>query len=658
MHCFVDFETRSAVDLTATGVYKYAVHHTTSILCMAWAIDDGPVEIWSRGQPFPAQLREAVLGGCEMHAWNASFERILWNAKAAELDWPEVDFDQWRCTAAKSRHANHPGALGQATELCLPSRFHKDKEGNRIMRTLCQPGKWTKKELEQRADKFGEGVFNRHEPGLKWVEDPISLGILEAYCKQDVEAERAMDRWLPDWPNREILVWQANERINDRGVPIDLKLCVGSHLMLTQQLAELSARIEKLTDGEITTGNQIQKIREYINLRGVNATCLDALHIEELLNQDLPDDVRDILKLRQVTAGAAAKKYLAAMDMAQTVQGDTRGRGLYLYYGASATGRFASWKLQVHNMKKGSDKTETFAKAIYSGHYDVMQMLYGDQIVTELGKNVRSMVAAPEGYKLVRCDSSQIECRVVHWLAGNEKMLKLFRDGKDPYIDLASKIYNREIKKGEPERQIGKFAVLGLGFGMGAKRFVQQCYEQGGIEINERFAQRVVQLYRTDNPSIPAFWSDLETTAMQCIARRQTLRVGKLVFAMEGDYLVTILPSGRRLFYYQPKFVGEGRSLRFQFTSPRGVRLEWAGGLLCENSVQAVARDTLVLYMQLAEKLGLEIVGHVHDELWALCKAIHEWETKQILLEAFAAKAPWMEGLPTAAEAKIRRRYE
>jgi len=117
LHCFVDFETRSAVDLTATGVYKYAVHHTTSILCMAWAIDDGPVEIWSRGQPFPAQLREAVLGGCEMHAWNASFERILWNAKAAELDWPEVDFDQWRCTAAKSRHANHPGALGQATDL-------------------------------------------------------------------------------------------------------------------------------------------------------------------------------------------------------------------------------------------------------------------------------------------------------------------------------------------------------------------------------------------------------------------------------------------------------------------------------------------------------------------------------------------------------------
>ena len=642
MKVFLDFETRSAVDLIAAGSWKYAGHHTTSVLCMAWAIDDDPVEIWSRGQPFPTRLRAAILGGCEMHAWNSQFESNLWErCQVPNLDWPEIHFDQWRCTAAKSRHANHPGALAQATAQCLPHLVGKDKDGARIMRTMCKPGKWTK--AEKAAGKTG----------VKWIEDPISMGILEAYCAQDVVVERAMDRWLPDWPEKEIKVWQCNERINERGVPFDLKLCVGAHLMLKQTLAELSLRIEKLTDGEITTGNQIQRIREYVNKRGINEVCFDAAHIESLLKTDLPDDVRDVLLLRQVTAGSAAKKYLAALDMMQ----DKRGHGLFMYYGASATGRFASLKVQIQNMKKGSDKTETFAEAVYSGHYDVMKMLYGDEIVTELGKNVRSMVCAGDGNTLVRCDSSQIECRVLHWLAGNEKMLKLFREGKDPYLDLASKVYNRQIKKGEPERQIGKFAVLGLGFGMGAKRFVAQCYQQGGIEINERFAHKVVALFREDNPKVTAFWSDLEEAAERCIEREQTIRVGKLVFRMEGDYLVTILPSSRRLFYYKPKFTGEGRNKRFVFTSPRGRREEWAGGLLCENSVQAVARDTLVHYMQVAEKMGLDIVAHIHDELVCECPVKVEQETEQKLLEAFANKTQWMQGLPTAAEATIRRRY-
>jgi DNA polymerase len=645
LKAFIDFETRSAVDLIATGVYKYAAHHTTDVLCMAYALDDDPVQLWSRGNPFPAELAEAIEKGYQIHAWNSQFERIIW-AKC-KPDWPEIDFDQWRCTAAKSRHANMPGALAQATALCLPHLAGKDKDGARVMRTMCKPGKWTKAELANHP--------NRHDPGLKWIEDPISMAILEAYCMQDVVVEREMDKWLPTWPESEIKVWQCNERINDRGVPFDMKLCVGGHLMLKQQLAELSNRIHKLTDGEITTGNQIQKIRDFCNSRGINETCFDARHIEDLLDSDIPDDVRDVLKLRQITAGAAAKKYKAALDLMET---DHRGRGLFMYHGASQTGRFASMKVQLQNMKKGSDRTETFAKAVYSGHYDIMKMLYGDQIVTELGKNVRSMICAPEGHKLVRCDSSQIECRVLHWLAGNEKMLKLFRDGEDPYIDLASKVYNRQITKDDPERQIGKFAVLGLGFGMGAGRFVGQCYEQGGIEINEKFAHRVVNLFRTDNPKIPAFWSDLETTAMQCVGRRQTLRVGKLVLAMEGDYMVMILPSGRRLFYYQPKFTGEGRSLRFQYTGPRGIRSEWAGGLLCENAVQAVARDTLTVYMRRAMSVDLDIVAHVHDELMVQCRADEDWQTKEMLMEAFTTKAPWMAGLPTAHEAKIRRRYE
>jgi DNA polymerase len=640
----LDFETRSWIDLLLTGSWKYSRHHTTSVHCMSYCINGGTIKTWSRGDEFPEDLRAALDNNCTMHAWNAQFERHVWmNHCVTELGWPPVNDMAWRCTAAKSAHANHPRSLDRAADMCLPDQPGKDKAGATLMRKMSKPGKWTKKEREAGCT------------GLKWVEGPVEQALLELYCEQDVRVEMAMDEWLPEWPEDEIRVWQRNESINDLGTPFDYDLCVAASGMLNETLDELSIKISKMTEGEITTGNQIAKIKEFIQVRGVNTTSLDAAHVEALLETQISDEVRDILLLRQVTSGAAAKKFQSALDV---MDEDSRGRGLFIYYGASATGRFISVKTQIQNMKKGTDPTDTFRNAVVAEDLDLLHVLYGNSIVTELGKNVRASVCAPKGHTLVRVDSSQIECRVLHWLAGNDAMLHLFANNLDPYCDFVSKVLNRTITKADyDERQLGKCAVLGLGFGMGAARFVAQAFAQYGLVINAKFAKKIVDLYRDENDVVVKFWHKLEHAAQICVQRRQPIRVGRLVFAMEGDYLVTILPSGRKLYYWKPAFVEGKRGPRFEFTGVRGRREEWAGGLLCENSVQAVARDTLVHYMGLTQDAGIDVVAHIHDELMTqvpLAKV--EWAEKKIL-DCFATPLPWMKGLPCAAEATVGERY-
>ena len=635
----IDFETRSTIDLKLAGAWKYSRDPSTSVNCMAWRLNDGPVNIWSRGEGFPTQLDAAIRYGYNFAAWNCQFERYIWQHCMTKLGWPNVPFELWRCTAAKSAYGNHPRKLELAAKQLLPAGQQKDLVGARVMRSMSKPVKKSKK--------------NSHVPGLIWVDDPFSQGILESYCKQDVVAESALDAVLPDWPEEEIEIWQRNERVNDRGVPFDRELCEGADYVLTETMDGLSERISERTGGEITTGNQIQRIKTYIQERGINETCLDVQHVEALLETDLPDDVRDILLLRQHTSGSAAKKYRAALD---SMDPDDHGRGLFMYYG-TRTGRFASMKVQIQNMKHGADKTSDFRDVVCSRDMSLVVDTYNGSIISALGKNVRSLVCAPDGHTIVRCDSSQIEARVLSWLAGNEKMLRLFRDKADPYIDLAEKVFNKKVGKKDDERKIGKEAVLGLGFGMGATRFVAAVKTKAKIELTTRFAQVVVDTYRKENATIVKFWHNLEKAAKACVEKGIPVRVGRLLFRMEGDYFTVTLPSGRRLFYYKPAFVKHQGKTRFRYENNRGIRHEWAGGILCENIVQAVARDTLVHYMKLAAARGLDMFATVHDEIMLLAKLEDADAVEQSILECFATSLPWMDGLPCAAEAKVWPRY-
>ncbi len=629
---FIDFETRSRVDLIACGASRYAQDESTDVLCMAYAIDDGPVCIWKRGEPYPQILDSAIRGGYLFHAWYSGFERAIWQyVMVARRNWRAIPFENWRCTAAKAAHANHPRGLDRAAERLLPEKFRKDKEGRKAMLATCKPNK-----------KGG------------WVEDEESLGQLYPYCQQDVLVERALDKVLPDWPESEVEVWQMNERINDRGVPIDRELCEGAASLLDTTLDGLAERISKMTNGEITTGDQIQRIKKFVAERGVNMKSLDKDHVAAELEHDLPADVRDILLLRQLTSGAAAKKFKSVLGIAED---DDCARGMFMYYAAS-TGRFGSGKTQYHNMKKGADKGTAFRNIVIEKDIELAELVYGNTIVSVLGRNVRSLVCAHEGNTLIRIDLSQIECRVLHWLAGNERMLALFRAGEDPYVKLAQKAFNKPVvKEGDPERDVGKAGELGLGFGMGHVRFIGQVKEQAGIDINERFARHVVIVWRKENPEVLKLWSGYEVAAKTCVETGRTVRYGKVVFKREGSYLTVTLPSGRQLFYYKPEFEQGKRGPRFIYWGPNGPRHEWAGGLLTENVVQAVARDILVYAMQRVQSLGWNIVMHVHDEMIVEASCGDITRPSDDMMDCMTVGPEWAKGLPLAAELKVVETY-
>ena len=629
---YIDFETRSRVDIRVTGAVRYAQDESTDVLCMAWAIDDGPVYLWKRGEPFPLYLYDAIREGCLFHAHNAGFERAIWHyIMSARHRWPDIPLEQWRCTAAKAAHANQPRHLDGVSTRLLPEELRKDKEGTKIMLKTCKP------------NRKGE-----------WVEDEETLQKLYAYCQQDVRAERALDEILPDWPQSEVEVWQLNERVNDRGVPIDRELCEGAAFILDTTLAGISDRISDMTKGAITTGNQVARIKKFVAERGVNMKSLDKDHVAEELTHDLPDDVRDVLLLRQLTSGAAAKKYKSVLGI---MGDDARARGMFMYY-AAGTGRFGSGKTQFHNMKKGGDKGTAFRNIVVSGNMDLVDLVYGNTMVSVLGRNVRSMICATPGHSLLRVDASQIECRVLHWLAGAEKKLDTFRAGEDPYIKLAQKAFNKPVvTKDDPERQVGKAAELGLGFGMGAVRFQAQVKEQAGIDLNERFARHVVTLYSKENPLVTQLWNKYEAAAKTCVETGCSTGVGKVIFRMERNYLTVTLPSKRQLFYYRPFFEEGKRGPRFTYWGPKGPRHEWAGGILTENIVQAVARDILVHAMRQAEKAGFNICMHIHDEMIVeLPHSMIHW-LKDKLIDCMTEGPAWAGGLPLAAELKVAERY-
>jgi len=635
---WIDYETRSRVDIRVVGAHRYAKHPSTEVMCMAYAVDEGEVKLWLPGQPQPEEMVQAIEEGWEIHAHNAQFERLITQHCMSRYGWTPVAFEQWRCTAAKAAHANQPRSLDGVTARLLPQELHKDKEGHKIMLKLSKP------------NRKGEFIYPEDEESIELYQR------LYAYCKQDVRVERAIDARLPRWPDSEIKVWQLNEKINDRGVPIDRPLCEGAVKILNDTLGNLADKINLLTGGVITAGTQVQRIKKFVNERGVNTDSLDALNIQEILSGEVSEEVRDVLQLRQSVSGAAAKKYQTALDM--TLPEDPYAYGMFMYYGA-ATGRFAGRGLQVQNFKHGADKSGVFRGCVVAQDIELLKFMFGPDLITTLGKNVRGCIRAPKGYVLVRCDSSQVECRICHWLAGNEKKLAMFRHKVDPYIELAKKVYKKDVKKGDQERQVCKHAELGLQFGQGAKRFKAQVYEQteGGIRLTEQFSKYVVDMYREDNPAITKFWGDLDEAVVRAVTRSEQVRVGKLILGCIGEssnrYLVVRLPTGRHLFYPQPEIIKEQRGYKFLYSGPNGPRTEWGGGLLTNNCTQATARDTLVFYMQSAADRGLDIIMQVHDEIIVLAKEEEAERVEAELVDCFKQRLPWMgDDLPLDQEAK------
>jgi DNA polymerase len=663
MRVFLDFETRSKVDLKKHGQSRYARDASTEVMCLAYQIDSGPVELWLPGDPDPYWLWNDCY---TCHAHNAPFEiAIFTHVCGPRMGWPVPPIGDWRCTAARCAAAGLPRSLdGASKALGLP--HEKDDKGHRLMLKLSKP---------RRATKHDKSV---------WHEKPEELQRLYDYCKQDVVVERAIHDATPPLTEFEQQVWELDWRINEAGVPVDVEHARAAIATFKAHQKRLNAELKELTGGEVSTAGQTEKLGLWLMDRGVNLPytakdkpCLNKAVVSAVLQRrDLSGEARRAVEIRQELARSSVKKYEAIVNRADE---DGRIRGVHLYCGAMRTGRWAGRGIQPQNLPRDKMPDSQVEEAIgLVGTQDpfAVQLLLGD-VATALASLIRPAIRAEKGRVLRVADFAGIENRVLAWHAGEGEVLRQLRDGDDLYVRLAAKVFDRPydeliaaVRAKDPDakrmRQIGKVAVLGLGYGMGPEKFLatmQEMYHVDGVDLP--FAERVVSVYRDTNEKTKRWWWALADAAIGATRQPKTDHTaGKITFRFEDRYLHARLPSGRRLYYLDPEVRmestkwGEKPSLSYMGENTytrKWERLRTYGGKLAENLVQATARDLLAESLVVVDRAGYLIVLHVHDEIVA--------ETEPgfgstAALERLMARTPgWAKGCPVEAEGYSARRY-
>ncbi len=530
----IDFETRSRVDLSDCGAGVYARDPSTEILCLAYW-DGSPkhdMGFWVPGDEPPKDLLISIQMGELIEAHNAGFERQIWRWICHEsFGWPDVPECQWRCTLAACSALGLPRSLADAAAaLGLPIK--KDAEGRKVMLRLCKP--------------LSSGHFDN---------DRHRLLKLYEYCKQDVRAEVALSKAIPGLEKRELELWKLDQRINLRGIPVDVHGVRDALAVLSEHYAQSERRLAKLTGGSVTTPKQVEAMRRWIFDRtGKVVPDLTAETVREWMTKELPEDVLEVLQIRQDTALASTAKLKSILARCET---DGRVRGNLVYHGA-ATGRWAGAGIQIQNFPRGTltpKEIELVHRLIAGRDPKVFGPLFGSPMAA-LSSSLRSFIRAEKGNKLLACDFAAIEARVLAWLAGEQELLDTFAGGGDVYKVMAAKIYSVDVSDvTKVQRHVGKTAILGLGYGMGAQSFRDACAIMAKVTLDMQMAKLVVKTYRQTNPSIKNFWSNLNTACIGAIRSGEPHRVGFLEVTSSKDWLRIQLPSGRKLHYRTPKLV-------------------------------------------------------------------------------------------------------
>lgn len=651
----IDLESRSTVDLKKSGAYVYAEHPTTDIWVACFAIDDSPIGVWFPGQPVPELLREHVLAGHPIYAHNANFERIMWREiLGPRYGWPVPELEQFYCTAAMAAAMNLPRDLeGAAQALGLP--VQKDTQGRNLMLRMAKP----------RRPRKGEP-----RDVVLWWDDEERVQRLTEYCKTDVEVERLIEQRLRHLSQAERQVYLLDARINDRGVLVDIETVHRAAEVVEKALKRLDREMAEATGGAVTGCSQVSRLAEWINWRGIDCTGVGKDQLAALLERDdLPDDVRLALSIRQEAAKSSTSKLNAFM--AQRCR-DGSAKGQLLYHGAG-TGRWAGRGVQLQNLPRPMMRRPELAiPALQSGDDRVVDLLW-DRPMQVVSDCIRSMVIARPGKRFICADFSNIEGRGVAWLAGEKKKLRAFKafdegTGPDLYLVAASGIYGiplSNLNKNSPERQIGKVAELACGYqgGVGAFQAMAKVY---GVKVEDEFADEIKTKWRDSNPRIVRFWWDVNAAAFEAVANPgRAYECRDVSFVVKSDVLWCRLPSGRLLAYMNPRIKevytpwGEKKpSVTFMAINSRTKKWErhkGYGGLFVENITQAVARDIMVDSMLRAEKEGYPILLTVHDEILA---EVDEGVGSVKELEQIMEEPPkWAKGFPIAAEGWEGLRY-
>jgi DNA polymerase len=617
------------VDLRSTGVYPYAQHEHTDIWCMAWAFDDEEPEIWTPEHELPLRVFQHIHSNGEIRAWNAAFERVIWNnIMVPRYGAPEVIMDQWVCSAAEAAAMSLPRSLDQCATVTGVAQ-QKDQDGYGLMMRMTRPRK----------------ILEDGTPVWWDVEDRKQR--LFAYCKQDVRTERAIVKVLRRLTPHEREIYLLDQRINDRGIYLDRELCLAAKDVAEEGLDRANLVLEQLTGGRATEVTKIGAIKGWLADQGAiePGDSLDKAAVRDLLESDLAPEVRQVIELR----AEAGRTSIAKVDsMLECACEDDRIRGLLLYHGAG-TGRWSGRLVQPQNFPRGEvDNIESFIPEMLGRRYDLMD-LFAHPIVV-ISSMLRSMITAAPGNDLIAADYSAIEARVLNWLAGQNDMVELFRKFDaapkaekpqyDPYRINAARLYNIPLDQvlKFPHRQTGKFQELGCGYGMGWKKALTQAKDTygldlvamlGSLEKAEAFIKLAVESYRESHDKVVEFWNESNNAAIEAVLKPgSVVRFGalkNLIFTCQGSYLYLILPAKRPLCYAAPKVVdaatpwGEIRP-SVECWGVNSVTRKWDkmrlyGGLIVENIVQAVSRDLMADGMLKLDTNGYPVVLTVHDEI-------------------------------------------
>lgn len=629
----IDLETFSDISLKDCGVYRYTDSDNFEILLFAYCIDEGETQIidLAQGEKLPKEIVEMVCSDDVIKtAFNANFERTCLSKHLGIHLAPE----SWRCTAVQSSILALPLSLeGVGAVLGLDKQ--KLSEGKELIKYFCSPCKATK----------ANGGRTRNFP----ADAPEKWELFKTYCIRDVDVEKQIRMRLAKYPisDREQGLYCMDQRINDRGIKVDLKLVTNAITCDLLYKEAASERAYELTG--LDNPNSVSQLKEWLTKKGIEVDSLAKDNVKELVSATT-GDVQEMLKLRLATSKTSVKKY-EAMDRA--VCSDGRVRGLLKHYGANRTGRWAGRLVQIHNLPQNHIEDLELARAlVLEGRYEEIELLY-ENTPNVLSELIRTAFVAKEGCRFIVSDFSAIEARVLAWLSGERWRIDAFNDGADIYCASASQMFGVPVEKNGVNghlRQKGKISELALGYGGSIGALTSMGALSMGLTEEE--LPGLVTTWRNANPNITAFWWAVHTAAISAVRDKKPAWVGKIGFEYANGMLFISLPSGRRLAYVKPrmgtnKFGGDSITYEGIGESKKWTRQETYGPKLVENIVQATSRDILAEAMLRIEAAGYDIVCHVHDEV--VLEVPEGVSSVEEINSIMAVNPEWTKGLPLSA---------
>jgi DNA polymerase len=647
---WLDYETRSECNLPVKGSYNYSQHPSTQMICAAYAFDDEDVQLWWSHEPVPKRLADYFKSGGQIRCHNAGFDRLItWYVVCPDYKLSEPALDRWYCTAAQARANCAPGSLEDVGRFS-GAQMRKDHRGAQLIRLLCIP----------RPD----GTFN---------EDPALMQEFGEYAMQDVRAMRAISKAMRPLSELELQDYHVNERINDRGVLVDVPLCRAAIQYASDEVVEIQQIVTEVTEGAITSvrsprmkqwvldrvGPQAKELmvvykdgeKKYSIDKAVRANLILMENADEI-----PPAVAEVIQCADDLWASSVAKFSRLADLADVE--DQRVRGAFVFAGGSATGRASSYGAQVHNFtRKCADEPDAVRTAMVRGHSIVPK--YGKRVTDVLKGMLRPALIPRAGMHLVVADWAAIEARANPWLSGvGDAKLDLFRTGADVYKVNAAATFGCSVDGvTKDQRQIGKVQELACGFagGVGAFAAMGRAY---GVLLPESDARRMVDGWRRANPWAPTYWQALESAYLRAMRNKgHEFKAGRVTYYYDGVHLWYMLPSGRVLNYPFAKFDAEGNVTYAKAAwKPAADAKEWPRarlwkGLACENITQAAANDLLRHSLRNLD----DVVLHVHDEI--VIETDRPEDVVKEIERIMCTPPEWAQGLPLDVEVQVMTRY-